>query len=103
MRREVLRVLGHDGLTRADLIEAGLGANQIRYLSRKTKAPSGEPILRRVRSDDGAKYLPLGCPHCGGYATHSMVTPETRPGVLCPTCWRTPRSDSPVFPIWYRS
>lgn len=44
----------------------------------------------------------LACPHCGGQVSHSIVTPETRPGVLCPDCWRTPHPASPVFLEWYR-
>ncbi len=46
-------------------------------------------------------YGLLECPHCGGWASHSIVTPETRPGVLCPDCRRTPDLESPVFPEWY--
>ena len=90
-------------LSRSEVLAAGIGENQLRYLSRMTNAPSGDPILRRVGGRRTAPYALLECPHCGGTAAHSVVTPETRPGVLCPTCWRTPEPDSPVFPDWYRS
>ncbi len=90
-------------LSRSEILAAGIGESQLRYLSRMTNAPSGDPILRRVGGGRNAPYALLECPHCGGTAAHSMVTPETRPGVLCPTCWRTPEPHSPVFPAWYRS
>jgi hypothetical protein len=99
---EVFKVAGHP-LSRSEIVAAGVGENQLRYLSRMTDALSGDPTLRRIGSGRKALFAPLECHHCGGTATHSMVTPETRPGVLCPSCWRSPQADSPIFPEWYRS
>lgn len=104
-RRGGLRILAEAGgrLGHQKILDAGLNVNQLRYLSRHTDAPSGEPILRRMGRGRDSTYALLDCPHCGGLMSHSVVTPETRPGVICPTCWRTPRPDSPVFPDWYRT
>lgn len=105
-RRTLLAVIAETGgqLERDKILAAGVSTSQLRYLSRPTLgAPSGDPIVRRLgRGRDGA-YTLIDCPHCGGHASHSVVTPETRPGVLCPDCWRAPVPDSPVFPEFYRS
>ncbi len=104
VRREFLTMLRAAGgsLGRDELLEAGMTESQLRYLTRHTDTPSGEPIALRDGRGSKAMYRALTCPHCGGQATHSIVTPETKPGVLCTTCWRTPRVDSPIFPQWYR-
>lgn len=89
---------------RDKILAAGVLASQLCYLSRVTVgAPSGGPIVRASRRGRDPEYVLIDCPHCGGYASHSVVTPETRPGVLCPDCWRAPVPDSPVFPEFYRS
>lgn len=107
LRRRALQVVTDAGgrLSRHEIFQAGIKPEQLRYLSRQTHAPSGEPILQRVgkKNGDNTIYGPLPCPHCTGTATHSIVTPETAPGVLCPACWRAPRPDSPTFPDWYRT
>lgn len=107
VRREALAILvaGGGRMARSEILRAGLTEHQLRHLSRQTpNAPSGDPVLRRVdRGRHDPAYGLLPCPHCGGFATHSVVTPETRPGVLCPTCWRSPDPGSPVFPEWYRT
>ena len=90
-------------LSRSEVLAAGVSESQLRYLTRVTNAPSGDPILRRVGPQRGAPYALVDCPHCGGLAAHSVVTPETRPGILCTTCWRTPTPNSPIFPEWYRA
>lgn len=101
LRRRVIEVVKRAGgqATRQDFEAAGLNHDQVRYLARRTNAPTGDPIIRR----HGATWSLLPCPHCGGVADHSIVTPETVPGVLCSTCWRTPVPESPVFPDWYRT
>ena len=105
VRRSALESIATAGrpLTRDELSARGITATQLRYLSRVTDAPSGEPILWRVSSKRNAPYALLDCPHCDGKASVSVVTPETRPGVLCPDCGRAPRPGSPVFPPWYRT
>jgi len=105
VRRAAIAVLVDAGgqMARSELVAAGISANQLRHLSRETPdAPSGDPVLRRLSRGRDPMYALLECPHCGGWASHSIVTPETRPGVLCPACWRTPEPASPVFPGWYR-
>lgn len=105
IRRAVLAVLADaEGmLPRSQLVAAGISAHQIRHLSRVTpNAPSGDPVIQLFTHGRDPMYGLLVCPHCGGWASHSIVTPETRPGVLCPDCWRTPDLASPVFPEWYR-
>ncbi len=94
---------GGGALSKEQLIAAGVKDSQLRYLSRVTPAPSGAPILRRVGRGNEARFSAIECPHCQGRATHSVVTPETRPGVLCTSCWRAPFEGSPVFPEWYRT
>jgi len=103
-RRAGLSIVTEAGgtLKRRSILQAGLSESQLRHLTRNTDAPSGEPILRRLDRHQDATFGLLQCPHCGGQANHSVVTPETRPGVLCSTCWRTPRDNSPVFPAMYR-
>ena len=90
------------GLSRTEMLAAGVTSTQLRYLSRQTNAPSGDPILVRSGRAETVRYSAIPCPHCGGRALHSAVTPETRPGVLCTTCWRAPTQGSPVFPALYR-
>ncbi len=92
-----------DGLSRAEMLAVGVTDTQLRYLSRQTSSPSGDPVLLRSGRAETARYSAIPCPHCGGRALHSVVTPETRPGVLCPTCWRAPTKGSSVFPAWYRT
>lgn len=104
-RRSGLSIVSAAGgrLDRRSILRAGLSENQLRYLTRVTNAPSGAPILRRLDLKRNATFGLLECPHCGGHADHSVVTPETRPGVLCSACWRAPTPNSPVFPAMYRS
>ena len=105
VRRQVLGLLSAGGgqLGLGELVRAGLKPEQLRYLYRQTNAPSGEPVIERVGrpAGDATVYSVLACPHCGGMADRSVLTPETRPGVLCPTCRRAPRPGSPVYPEWY--
>ena len=104
VRRSVLEQLLAAGgaLSVQDLDERGVNREQVRYLSRDTAAPSGQPIIRKSGRGDLLTYHLIECPHCGGSVSHSVVTPETRPGVLCTTCWRAPTDSSPVFPESYR-
>jgi len=103
IRRKALSALNEAGrpLTGGEFHSKGITANQLRHLSRITDAPSGDPILRRVSSQRNAPFTLLDCPHCGESAAWSVVTPETRPGVLCAACRRTPVLGSPKFPDWY--
>lgn len=105
VRQPALDVLRQAGgsLDRAGMVQAGITSSQLRHLTRDTNAPSGQPIIEVSGRGDSAVYRLITCPHCGGHADHSIVTPETRPGVLCSTCWRAPVLDSPVFPGFYRS
>lgn len=98
---EALRKRDAD-LSMSEMLSAGVTESQLRYLRKRTNAPSGDPILVRSGRGDTARYAAIRCPHCGGRALHSVVTPETRPGVMCTTCWRLPVPDSPLFPTWYR-
>lgn len=104
VRRKAIAILVDAGgqMPRSELLAAGLSADQLRHLSRETPdAPSGDPVLERLNWGRDPMYALLRCSHCGGWASHSIVTPETRPGVLCPDCRRTPAPASPVFPEWY--
>ena len=104
VRRSVLGHLIAAGgtLSVQELDDLSVNREQVRYLSRDTAAPSGQPIVRKTGRGDSLSYHLLECPHCGGSVSHSVVTPETRPGVLCTTCWRAPTDSSPVFPENYR-
>lgn len=103
-RVRVLTLVADAGgtLRRSQILGAGVAPHQLRYLTRQTDAPSGDPILTRLTGEHDAKHELIRCPHCGAFASHSVVTPETRPGLLCSQCWRAPRPDSPVFPDFYR-
>lgn len=105
IRREVLDLMIQRGgeISVSDLIAAGIKKEQLRYLSRVTDAPSGDPILCRISRGGESSVALIDCPHCGGKAAHSIVTPETRPGILCTSCWRTPQVNSPAFPEAYRT
>ncbi len=105
LRREVLDALDAAGgeLSDAALQACGFAHDQLRYLGRRVNAPSGDRVISSTGRAANRRHALLECPHCGGRANHSVVTPETRPGVLCGSCWRTPEPDSPVFPEWYRT
>ena len=103
-RRALLSLLSDAGgqLSQREILATGITKSQLRYLGRVTDAPSGQPIVRRAANVRNAMYTLIECPHCGGFASHSIVTPETPLGVLCPSCWRMPVALSPVFPEMYR-
>lgn len=103
-RQAVLDALREGGgtLTLHELRARGITTNQLKHLRTETPAPSGEPIILLLRRGRNPLYGLIPCPHCGGYASLSMVTPETRPGVVCPTCWRAPKQNAPELPAWYR-
>ena len=103
-RQAVLDALREGGgtLTLHELKARGITVNQLKYLRSETSAPSGQPIVRLLRRGPDPLYGLIPCPNCGGFASRSVVTPETRPGVVCPVCWRTPEEDSPELPGWYR-
>lgn len=105
LRVRVLDMIEAGGgtLSVAAALAAGVKSEQLRYLWRAMDAPSGDPILRRRTINHVMSVAFLECPHCGGSASHSVVTPETKPGVLCPSCWRAPTPSSPVFPDFYRT
>jgi hypothetical protein len=93
VRRTVLQSLESAGGTLPidSLVAQGLNPEQIRYLWRVKATPTGQPIIRRVSGAVTPQVALLTCPHCGGMASHSVVTPETVPGVLC-----CERSSNPV-------
>jgi hypothetical protein len=103
MRQVVLDAVMAAGgtATTKQLAGRGVKLEQVRYLTRHLDTPTGHPILTAQGQGQSRRYSVLRCPHCGGHASLSCVTPETRPGVLCPACRRTPTPDSPVFPEWY--
>jgi DNA invertase Pin-like site-specific DNA recombinase len=105
LRVQVLHLIEANGevLSVDEVVAAGVTSEQLRYLWRVIDAPSGDPILRRLVIDNVASVALLECPHCGGSTSHSVVTPETKPGVMCTRCWRTPIPSSPVFPSFYRT
>lgn len=91
-------------LTQQQLKNHGYNKHQLRHATRKTPgAHSGDPILTHTGRGPTSLYQLTKCPHCDGWCDHSIVTPETLPGVLCTTCWRTPNPNSPTFPDWYRT
>jgi hypothetical protein len=47
------------------------------------------------------QYTLQPCPHCGNWASLSLLVPEVPAGVLCPDCRRVPTFDSVVFPEEY--
>ena len=104
LRRAVLGALDAAGgeLSDAALQACGFAHTQLRYLGRRVNAPSGDRVIATSGRARNRMHALLECPHCGGRASHSIVTPESRPGVLCGSCWRTPDPNSPVFPDWYR-
>lgn len=76
--------------------------DQIRTLTRQTNTPTGAPILT-ITGRRGHRIVHLiDCPHCGGAASLSCLTPETAIGILCPTCMKLPTKNSATFPEWYR-
>lgn len=104
LRTRVLAALADAGgsLTVQHLVDRGFTAEQLRYLTRNLPTPTGQPILRITgRGTERTIHL-IDCPHCRGTASLSCLTPETKPGVLCPGCMRLPTENSPVFPDWYR-
>jgi len=59
-------------------MESGVSSHQLRHLYRHLEqAPAGEPIIRRVTEGANLTYSLLECSHCGGWANHSVVIPET--------------------------
>lgn len=87
--------------SRSDLEGDGFVEVQLRYLARDLPGPTGWPILAVEGRGASKRYSLLACPHCGRWASESSVTPETKPGILCPDCLRLPIASSPVFPSWY--
>jgi hypothetical protein len=71
------------------------------------RAPVWEPCLERRGSwlrqhpRTGRSLVAIRCPHCGGFASRVLRTPETPACLLCPDCYRMPRPGSPVFPRVY--
>lgn len=86
--RQILQALvgagGHAAL--ADLAAAtGLSIKQVKGVAQSTK---GRPPLAQTRN--GVLTL-IRCPHCDGWASHYVHTPETRDlPLLCPDCRRRP-------------
>jgi DNA invertase Pin-like site-specific DNA recombinase len=105
LRRRVIEAIAKRGGTasRQELIDEGLDSDQVRYLSRTLSTPTGTAILRPEPRRGNPLYHLHPCPHCGGVADHSCLSPETRAGVLCSQCWRTPDDNSPVYPAIYRT
>lgn len=70
-------------------------------------APTWEPCLERhgdwiqQHPKSGRSLSAIACPHCGGWASRVVRTPETPACLLCPACRRMPTADSPVFPDPY--
>lgn len=103
IRQRILdAIVSHGGKVLQSVLEKeGFRAEQVRYLRRQTKSPTGSPILATEGRGAQRTISLLPCPHCGGHASVSCLTPETQPGVLCPDCRRTPAANSPIFPEWY--
>lgn len=70
-------------------------------------APTWHPCLERhgdwiqQHPKTGRSLAAIACPHCGGWASRVVRTPETPACLLCPTCHRMPTEGSPVFPAVY--
>ncbi len=69
--------------------------------------PTWHPCLER-RGDwiqqhpkSGRSLAAATCPHCNGFASRVVRTPETPADLLCPTCHRMPTTDSPTYPDTY--
>jgi hypothetical protein len=114
-QRCVDAVLTAGGELRMDELEAALAdtkveATRITIFSRPQQlgcAPPWEPCLERrgswirQRPKRARSLAAVPCPHCGGYASRVVRTPETPACLLCPTCRRMPTAASPVFPEVY--
>lgn len=106
VRQNILTLISQAGgtLTQEQLIDAGYNKNQLRHLTRtKPNTPTGNPILTQTGKGPTSLYQLQKCPHCHGWCDHSILTPETKPGIICTTCWRTPTPNSPTYPRWYRT
>jgi len=70
-------------------------------------APTWPPSILRIgdwgrRSPRSTRsLLVVECPHCDGWASTAVRTPEVPTGLLCPDCRRMPTADSPLFPRLY--
>lgn len=70
-------------------------------------APVWRPCMLRLgdwvqqHPKAGRSLAAVPCPHCGGYASRVVRTPETPACLLCPDCRRMPVDGSPVFPDLY--
>jgi hypothetical protein len=102
-RRHILTTLTQLGgsASALTLAQLGMSRDQLRYASRDTDAPSGAPIITATGTGTNRIFSLIVCPHCNGYASESVVTPETAQGVMCPKCMKTPDINSPKFPAWY--
>lgn len=102
-RQHILDLLTQHGgtATVTQLTQCGITPDQLRYLYRTYPTPAGQPILTTQGRGPNRTISLLSCPHCGGWANQSVLTPETQPGVLCPNCRKTPHPDSPTYPGWY--
>jgi hypothetical protein len=103
LRRHLLKTLNDLGgsATAPTLAQHGVTAHQLKYLSHDSDAPSGARIVTATGTRANRLYSLIICPHCKGYASESVVTPETSGGVMCPKCMKTPDINSPKFPAWY--
>jgi hypothetical protein len=70
-------------------------------------SPTWYPCLRREGDwrqhspKAGRSLAAIACPHCGGWASRVVRTPETPACLLCPDCLRMPVPTSPRFPLLY--
>jgi hypothetical protein len=70
-------------------------------------APTWHPCLIRVgdwlqqHPKSGRSLRAVACPHCGGWASKVIRTPETPACLLCPDCLKMPTHDSPTYPDVY--
>lgn len=62
---------------------SGFAQEQLRYLSRKVDAPSGDPVIATSGRAPHRRHALIERPHCGGRASHSVVTPEKSDLACC--------------------
>jgi hypothetical protein len=93
----------------ADLRGSDVGPQQMAWFGRDISDGEFPPWKHCVvrlgdwgpGSSRKAKSLTLRRCICGDFATLVVRAPEVPEGVLCPTCHRMPRADSPTFPDAY--
>lgn len=82
-----------------NLLKPPAGGGDVEFLSIVEPGLFYEKVRSRVSGESTIKLVK--CPHCEGFASLLMITPEVTRQLLCPSCRRMPTISSPVFPEIY--